>query len=80
MFLLAASSSAFTAVVLAVAAIGVAIGLAMGVGWRDVFRSEGGRFWIFHGEADTSPHRMPGSRFEERHVLDPPPEGGGRHE
>ena len=27
--------------------------------------------WIYHGTADTSPHQMPGTRFEERHVIDP---------
>lgn len=79
MFVLAAEQSAFSVVVLAVAALGLLIGLVIAARSHDGFTRGGGRFWIFHGEADTSPHEMPGTRFEERHVIDPQPNGGGDH-
>lgn len=79
MLVLAASQSVFTVVVLAVAVLGVITALAIAVRQGDAFARGGGRFWIFHGEADTSPHQVPGARFEERHVIDPPSRGeGGR--
>jgi hypothetical protein len=31
----------------------------------------GGRLWMFHGEPDTGPHRSPGMREHDRHVIDP---------
>ncbi len=71
MFVLAASQSTFTAVVIAVAALGVVTALVLVVRQRDAFARGAGQFWIFHGDADTSPHPMPGARFEERHVIDP---------
>jgi hypothetical protein len=40
----------------------------------DPFADEAGGLWVFHGETDTSPHPMPGARFEERHVIDPEPD------
>ncbi len=70
---LAVSHSAFAAVVEVVAAIGVAVALILIIRHRDAFARERGTFWVFHGDTDTSPHQMPGARFEERHVIDPEP-------
>jgi hypothetical protein len=77
-FVMAASQSAFEAVVVAVVALGVVTALVIALRRRDAFARANGRFWIFHGEADTSPHPMPGARFEERHVIDPPVSEGDR--
>lgn len=61
----------FGAVVIIVAIVGIVVALVFVMRRGDPFASEGGRFRIFHGDADTSPHPMPGARFEERHVIDP---------
>lgn len=76
MLALAANQVAFTAVVVGVAALGIATALFMALRRPDGFGRAGGRFWIYHGETDTSPHQMPGVRFEERHVIDPPLDRG----
>jgi len=71
MFELATSYGLFAAVVIAVTAIGIVVALIVQTRNRDPFADEAGGLWVFHGEADTSPHEMPGTRFEERHVIDP---------
>jgi hypothetical protein len=63
--------SAFGAVVVGVAIFGIVVALVLAIRRRDAFSVERGGLWMFHGEADTSPHQMPGARFEERHVIDP---------
>jgi hypothetical protein len=68
--------SAFGAVVVGVAILGIVVTLVLAIRGRDAFSQERGGFWMFHGEADTSPHQMPGARFEERHVIDPDPVPG----
>jgi hypothetical protein len=73
MFELATSYGLFAAVVIAVMVIGIVVSLIVLSRNRDPFRDEAGGLWFFHGEADTSPHEMPGTRFEERHVIDPQP-------
>jgi len=63
--------SVFATVVVAVAILGIVVALVLAIRRRDAFSEERGELWLFHGEADTSPHQMPGARFEERHVIDP---------
>ena len=63
--------SAFGAVVVGVAIFGIVVALVLAIRRRDAFSVERGGLWMFHGEADTSPHQMPGARFEVRHVIDP---------
>ena len=67
----AIGGSAFGAVVIIVCIIGVLVALVLFARQRDTFDREMGGLWIYHGSADTSPHQMPGTRFEERHVIDP---------
>jgi hypothetical protein len=67
----AASQSAFGIVVVIAGVLGIVVALVIGLRHRDAFARERGSFWMFHGDADTSPHQMPGARFEERHVIDP---------
>jgi hypothetical protein len=74
MFELATSYGLFAAVVIAVMVIGIVVSLIVLSRNRDPFADEAGGLWVFHGEADTSPHEMPGTRFEERHVIDPEPQ------
>ena len=71
MFELATSYALFATVVIAVTVIGIVVALIVLSRGRDPFADEAGELWVFHGEADTSPHEMPGTRFEERHVIDP---------
>jgi hypothetical protein len=73
MRVLAIGGYAFGAVVLIVCVISVVVALFVVARQQDTFDRESGGLWIFHGTADTSPHQMPGTRFEERHVIDPPP-------
>lgn len=63
--------SAFGAVVVGVAVLGIVVALILAIRRRNAFSEEWGGLWMFHGEADTSPHQMPGARFEVRHVIDP---------
>ncbi|MGZ6564869.1 MAG: hypothetical protein ACXVH3_35400 [Solirubrobacteraceae bacterium] len=63
--------SAFGAVVVGVVVLGIVVALVLAIRRRNAFSEEWGGLWIFHGEADTSPHQMPGARFEVRHVIDP---------
>ena len=63
--------SAFGAVVVGVAILGIVVAVVLAIGRRDAFSEERGGLWVFHGETDTSPHQMPGARFEDRHVIDP---------
>ena len=63
----------FGTVVIIVCVIGVLVALVVLARQEHTFDRELGGLWIFHGTADTSPHQMPGTRFEERHVIDPPP-------
>jgi hypothetical protein len=63
--------SAFGAVVVGVAILGIVVALVLGIRRRDAFSEERGGLWVFHGETDTSPNQMAGARFEERHVIDP---------
>ena len=63
--------SAFGAVVVGVAVLGIVVALVLAIRRRDAFSEERGGLWVFHGETDTSPHQMPGARFEDRHVIDP---------
>jgi len=58
-------------VVVAVVIFGVVVALVLAIGLRDGFCEERVGLWMFHGEADTSPHQMPGAQFQERHVIDP---------
>ena len=74
MFELATSFGLFATVVIAVTVIGFIAALLVLCLRRDPFADEAGGLWVFHGETDTSPHEMPGTRFEERHVLDPEPD------
>lgn len=73
MHVLAMVGYAFGTVVIIVCVVGVLVALVVLAQQRDTFDREMGGLWIFHGTADTSPHQMPGTRFEERHVIDPPP-------
>ncbi|HET7051418.1 MAG TPA: hypothetical protein VFI54_24335 [Solirubrobacteraceae bacterium] len=68
----AIAGSAFGTVVLVVCIIGVLVALVVLAQQRDTFDREMGGLWIYHGSADTSPHHMPGTRFEQRHDIDPP--------
>jgi len=70
---LAVGGYAFGTVVIIVCVIGVLVALVVVARQQDTFDRELGGLWMFHGTADTSPHQMPGTRFEERHVIDPPP-------
>jgi hypothetical protein len=63
--------SAFGAVVVGVAVLGIVVALILAIRSRNAVSEEWGGLWMFHGEADTSPHQMPGARFEVRHVIDP---------
>jgi hypothetical protein len=63
--------SAFGAVVVGVAILGIVVAVVLAIRRRDAFSEERGGLWVFHGETDTSPHQMPGARFEDRHVIDP---------
>ena len=63
--------SAFGAVVVGVAILGIVVAVVLAIGRRNAFSEERGGLWVFHGETDTSPHQMPGARFEDRHVIDP---------
>jgi hypothetical protein len=69
----AIGGSVFGTVVIIVFIIGVLVALVVLARQRETFDREMGGLWIYHGTADTSPHDMPGTRFEERHVIDPPP-------
>jgi hypothetical protein len=62
--------SAFGAVVVGVAILGIVVALVLAIRRRDAFSEERGGLWVFHGETDTSPHQTPGARFEDRHVID----------
>lgn len=62
--------SALGAVIVAVMIVGIVVALVLAIRGRG-FSAQLGGLWMFHGEADTSPHQMPGARFEERHVIDP---------
>ena len=66
----AAIYAVFGTIVLLVVSVGVVGALVIALG-RDTFARGRGEFWMFHGDPDTSPHQMPGTRFEERHVIDP---------
>ena len=63
--------STFGAVVVGVAILGIVVAVVLAIRRRDAFSEERGGLWVFHGETDTSPHQMPGARFEDRHVIDP---------
>jgi hypothetical protein len=63
--------SAFGAVVVGVAILRIVVALILAIRRRDALSEERGGLWVFHGETDTSPHQMPGARFEDRHVIDP---------
>jgi hypothetical protein len=55
--------SAFGAVVVGVAILGIVVALVLAIRGRDAFTEERGGLWVFHGETDTSPHQMAGARF-----------------
>ena len=67
----AIGGSAFGTVVIVVCIIGVLVALVVLAQQRDIFDREMGGLWIYHGTADTSPPHIPGTRFEQRHEIDP---------
>jgi hypothetical protein len=71
MSVFAASPSTFTTVVIAVCLVGCAVAVVVLLRSRDAFSRERGGLWMFHGEPDTGPHVMPGTREHDRHVIDP---------
>jgi hypothetical protein len=48
-----------------VAILGIVVAVILAIRRRDAFSEERGGLWVFHGDTDTSPHQMPGARFEE---------------
>jgi hypothetical protein len=71
MSVFAASLSTFATVVIAVCLVGCAAAVMVLLRSRDAFSRERGGLWMFHGEPDTGPHAMPGTREHDRHVIDP---------